>query len=157
MPVGSYCPQIGRRNLPGASGVTRVNQESSGKEVVVARIVGIAIVLALLASSLASILSGKSLVRSPEGIRLLLVRDWAIAAVLIAIGLLWERQQLSSLGIYPPAWRDLRFGVAGFVIGLLAFAVSGKLVQAGPRSAPLARGLLTALLPDTGCVCWLGV
>jgi hypothetical protein len=90
-----------------------VDQESSRKEVVVARIVGIAFVLALFASSLASILSGKSLIASPKGIRLLLVRDRAIAAVLIAIGLLWERQRLASFGIYPPACRDLGFSVAG--------------------------------------------
>ena len=95
-----------------------------------ARIAGIVIVLALLASSLTATLSGRSLFASAEGIRFLLARDWAIAAVLLAIGLLWERQRLSSFGVYRPTWRDLALGVAGFVVGVLAFGLSGLLVHA---------------------------
>ncbi len=52
---------------------------------------------------------------------------------------------MSSFGLYRPAWRDVVLGVAGFLVGLLAFGASGVLVHAlhwgntGDTIALLAR------------------
>ncbi len=70
---------------------------------------------------------------SPEGIGRFIqtvVGDWALALILLALVLFWERLPLASIGLRRPAWRDLAWGLLGFLLGALAFALTTPLVQA---------------------------
>lgn len=73
------------------------------------------------------------------------VADWTLTFALLALVLLWKRLPLASIGFRRPTWRDLVWGLAGFVLGVLAFALTTPLVQAlglgdtGTGIAQLAR------------------
>lgn len=70
------------------------------------------------------------------------VGDWALALALVALVLFWERLPLASIGFRRPAWRDLAWGVLGFLLGALAFAFTTPLVQAlrlGDTGSGIAR------------------
>ncbi len=56
--------------------------------------------------------------------------DWLHAAVLVALVLWWERRPLRSVGVRRTGWRDLAWSLAGFVVGVLTFAVTAPVVQA---------------------------
>lgn len=71
--------------------------------------------------------------------------DWTLTLALLALVLLWERLPLASIGFRRPTWRDLVWGLVGFVLGALVFALTTPLVQAlglgdtGMGIAQLAR------------------
>lgn len=56
--------------------------------------------------------------------------DWLHAGLLVALVVWWERRPLRSVGVRDTARRDLAWGFAGFVVGVLSFAVTAPLVQA---------------------------
>ena len=64
----------------------------------------------------------------PSG--LLIVEEWAVALILLAIVFLWEKQSLASIGIKKMSWRDVAWGVIGFVIGAFSFILTSPLVNA---------------------------
>ncbi len=97
---------------------------------VLAKVFGIAIVLAVLASSLALVHSNSTSIGSTAVLRFAIVRDWVVAIVLIATVFYWERLPWSSLGVYSLTWRDVLLGVGGFVVGIVAFGAGGFLVHA---------------------------
>lgn len=56
--------------------------------------------------------------------------SWFVAGVVVA-GVVWvERRSLDSIGLERPSVRDLGLGVAGFVVGVVSFALTQPLVQA---------------------------
>ena len=64
----------------------------------------------------------------PSG--LLMIEEWAVTIVLLAIIFLWEKQSLASIGIKKMSWQDVLWGVVGFVIGAFSFILTGPVVNA---------------------------
>lgn len=59
-----------------------------------------------------------------------LTKSWGIAIAVLALVHFWERQSFGSIGLHQPSWKDLGWGVGGFVAGVLAFGALTPLVQA---------------------------
>lgn len=55
---------------------------------------------------------------------------WVLAGGLLALVLWWERRSLASIGLTVPSGRDVLWGVAGFVVGALTFAITTPLIGA---------------------------
>lgn len=55
--------------------------------------------------------------------------NWLVAVVLLAVVVWGERRPLSSIGLERPAYRDLAAGIAGFVLGVATFLVTGRIVE----------------------------
>ncbi len=73
---------------------------------------------------------------------LTLVEDWGLALLLLALVLWWERRSLRSIGLTGMSGRDVLWGVVGFLVGALAFAITTPLMQAlglGTTGAGIAR------------------
>jgi hypothetical protein len=47
---------------------------------------------------------------TPSRAILLIVEEWAVAIVLLALVFLWEKQPLASIGIKKMSWRDALWG-----------------------------------------------
>ncbi len=78
------------------------------------------------------------------------VRGWSLTLALVAVVLFWEGLPLRSIGFRGFSWRDVLWGVAGFILGLLAFGVSVPLVQALGVGGDAASGVARlATLPFT--------
>lgn len=59
-----------------------------------------------------------------------IVQEWAVTLILLAIVLYWERRSLASIGITRMTWRDVLWGLVGFVVGALSFILTAPLVNA---------------------------
>lgn len=58
------------------------------------------------------------------------MEEWAVALILLAIVFLWERQSLASIGIKKMSWRDVLWGVIGFIVGAFSFILTIPVVNA---------------------------
>jgi membrane protease YdiL (CAAX protease family) len=66
----------------------------------------------------------------PSRVVITIVEEWAVAILLLAIVIFWERQSLASLGIKKMTGRDWLWGILGFVIGAISFMLTGPIVNA---------------------------
>jgi membrane protease YdiL (CAAX protease family) len=67
---------------------------------------------------------------TPSRAILFVAQEWVLALVLLGIVLLWEKQPLTSIGINAMSWRDVLWGVTGFVVGVFSFVLTIPLVNA---------------------------
>lgn len=58
------------------------------------------------------------------------VEEWVLALALLGVVLFWEKQPLASIGIKKVTWRDVLWGLVGFIIGALTFVLTAPLVNA---------------------------
>lgn len=57
-------------------------------------------------------------------------QEWAVTLILLAIVFYWERRTLASIGITRMNWRDVLWGLLGFVVGAISFILTTPLVTA---------------------------
>ena len=99
-------------------------------QAVPAKVLGVALVVAVVASSFFALHSGPVALNSSATLHFAIARDWSAAAILMLIVRYWERLPYSSLGFYRLIWRDLPFGVGGFIVGIFAFGIGGLAANA---------------------------
>lgn len=112
------------------------------KRPAVATLVGLFVALGL-PFVLTRLLSGRSegLWSSSRAI-VTIVQEWAVALILLGIVFFWERRTLASIGITRMRWRDVLWGLAGFVVGALSFVLTLPVVNAlgvGTTSAGIGQ------------------
>lgn len=66
----------------------------------------------------------------PSRAILFVAEEWVLALVLLGVVLFWEKQPLASIGIKKVTWRDVLWGLVGFIIGALTFVLTAPLVNA---------------------------
>jgi membrane protease YdiL (CAAX protease family) len=89
---------------------------------------GVAIALFGL-DALGVVLPDLSTVEGPIRWLLLIGPHWTIAGVVVALVLWGERRALASIGLERPTAMDVGWGMAAFVVGVLAFGVTRPIVQ----------------------------
>jgi membrane protease YdiL (CAAX protease family) len=87
---------------------------------------------------------------------LLVGPHWLVMAAVLAIVVWVERRRLTSIGLKRPTLHDLGWGVVGFVVGVLTFAVSRPLVELLGLSAT-GSGIQTLASLPVGIVVALAV
>ncbi len=60
----------------------------------------------------------------------LLLVQWLLTLLILALVLFWERLPLTSIGLKRPSGKDLLWGFLGFIIGAITFILTSPLVQA---------------------------
>ncbi len=91
---------------------------------------------------------------------LLMVEEWAVTLILLAIVFLWEKKSLASIGIKKMSWQDVLWGIIGFVIGALSFLLTSPVVNAlglGTTSSGILQLAQTPLALRVGIVLTAGV
>ncbi len=66
----------------------------------------------------------------PSQVGLLIAQEWAVVLVLLAIVFFWEKQSWTSIGVKKMSWRDVLWGVIGFVVGAFSFVLTIPVVTA---------------------------
>lgn len=84
---------------------------------------------------------------TPSRAGLLIVEEWAVALVLLAIVFLWEKQSLASIGIKKMSWQDVLWGVIGFIVGAFSFILTVPVVNALGLGATSGGILQLAQIP----------
>ncbi|WP_322813958.1 type II CAAX endopeptidase family protein [Chloroflexus sp.] len=102
----------------------------SGKQRSPATLIGLCVALGL-PFILTLVSSGRSEVLwdTPRTV-LIIAQEWVVTIILIGIVIFWERRTLASIGIVRTTWRDVLWGLVGFVLGALSFVVTMPLVTA---------------------------
>ncbi|WP_299029408.1 type II CAAX endopeptidase family protein [uncultured Thermanaerothrix sp.] len=67
---------------------------------------------------------------TPSRARLLIIEEWAVTLILLAILLFWEKQPLTSIGFKKMSWQDVGWGLVGFVVGAFSFVATTPIVTA---------------------------
>ncbi len=96
----------------------------------------------------------------PSRAILFVAEEWILALVLLGIVLLWEKQPLISIGIKTMSWRDVLWGVIGFVVGAFSFILTTPLVTAlglGTTSSGIAQLASTPIALRIAIVITAGV
>ncbi len=96
----------------------------------------------------------------PSRAILFVAEEWILALVLLGIVLLWEKQPLTSIGIKTMSWRDVLWGVIGFVVGAFSFILTTPLVTAlglGTTSSGIAQLASTPIALRIAIVITAGV
>jgi membrane protease YdiL (CAAX protease family) len=70
-----------------------------------------------------------------------LIKEWAVTIVVVAIVLFWERKPLTSIGLRLPNWIDLAAMAGAFVAAIVASSIVASLTEHG-SSLPDLRTLL---------------
>ncbi|GIW33948.1 CPBP family intramembrane glutamic endopeptidase [Meiothermus sp.] len=96
----------------------------------------------------------------PSRVILFVTEEWTLAFVLLGIVLLWERQSLASIGIKKVSWRDLLWGVLGFIVGAFSFILTMPLVNAlglGTTSSGISQLAQIPIVLRIGIVLTAGI
>ncbi|HXF86240.1 MAG TPA: type II CAAX endopeptidase family protein [Anaerolineales bacterium] len=89
-----------------------------------------------------------------------ILKDWILVFVLAGIIIFGERQPLASIGIKKMSWRDVLWGILGFMIGALSFVLTAPLVSAlglGTTSGGISQLAQTPILLRIGIVLTAGI
>lgn len=102
----------------------------SGKQPSPATLIGLCVALGL-PFILTLVSGGRSEVLwdAPRTV-LIIIQEWVVTIILIGIVIFWERRPLASIGIVRTTWRDVLWGLGGFVVGALSFVITIPLVTA---------------------------
>lgn len=96
----------------------------------------------------------------PSRAILFVAEEWVLALVLLGVVLFWEKQPLASIGIKKVTWRDVLWGLVGFIIGALTFVLTAPLVNAlglGTTSAGILELAQMSIALRIGIVLTAGI
>ncbi len=95
----------------------------------------------------------------PSRVVIVIIEEWFIALILLALIFFWERKSFASIGLGKMTGKDLLWGVGGFFAGVVSFIVTIPLVNAlglGTTSEGIAQlagvpiGLRVAIVVTAG-------
>ena len=73
--------------------------------------------------------SARESLSEPSTVLQTIGREWGITILLLLVILFWERQPLSSIGLWKMDWKDALLGVGGFILGSFVFVATIPLLE----------------------------